>query len=200
MTRCFASPHIETNMDKYQKKYRIHSIRLPNWNYGNASLYFVTICRQKMVHFFGEIVKEEIILSEIGGIVKTEWLKTFMLRPDMNLWIGEFMIMPNHFHAIIGIGSNVYNIENGDAKHGDAKHRVSTIVPNQFGPQSKNLASIIRGFKSSVSILARKTNPNFHWQTRFYDHIIRNDKSFQTISDYIINNPTNWNKDKFFNT
>ena len=200
MTRCFASKHIETNMDKYQKKYRIHSTRLPNWNYGNASLYFVTICTQKMVHFFGEIVKEEIILSEIGGIVKTEWLKTFMLRPDMNLWIGEFMIMPNHFHAIIGIGSNVYNTENGDAKHGDAKHRVSTIVPNQFGPQSKNLASIIRGFKSSVSILARKTNPDFHWQTRFYDHIILNDKSFQTISDYIINNPTNWNKDKFFNT
>ena len=200
MTRCFASKHIETNMDKYQKKYRIHSTRLPNWNYGNASLYFVTICTQKMVHFFGEIVKEEIILSEIGGIVKTEWLKTFMLRPDMNLWIGEFMIMPNHFHAIIGIGSNVYNTENRDAKHGDAKHRVSTIVPNQFGPQSKNLASIIRGFKSSVSILARKTNPDFHWQTRFYDHIILNDKSFQTISDYIINNPTNWNKDKFFNT
>ena len=82
----------------------------------------------------------------------------------------------------------------------DAKHRVSTIVPNQFGPQSKNLASIIRGFKSSVSILARKTNLDFHWQTLFYDHIIRNDKSFQTISDYIINNPTNWNKDKFFNT
>ena len=192
-------------MDKYQKKYHIHSTRLPNWNYGNASLYFITICTQKMVHFFGEIIKEEIILSEIGGIVKTEWLKTFMLRPDMNLWIGEFMIMPNHFHAIIGIGSNVYNTENGDAKHGDAKHgdakhRVSTIVPNQFGPQSKNLASIIRGFKSSVSILARKTNPDFHWQTRFYDHIILNDKSFQTISDYIINNPTNWNKDKFFNT
>ena len=193
-------------MDKYQKKYRIHSTRLPNWNYGNASLYFITICTQKMVHFFGEIIKEEIILSEIGGIVKTEWLKTFMLRPDMNLWIGEFMIMPNHFHAIIGIGSNVFNTENGDAKHGDAKHggdakhRVSTIVPNQFGPQSKNLASIIRGFKSSVSILARKTNPDFHWQTRFYDHIILNDKSFQTISDYIINNPTNWNKDKFFNT
>ena len=200
MMRCFVSKHIETNMDKYQKKYRIHSTRLPNWNYGNASLYFITICTQKMVHFFGEIIKEEIILSEIGGIVKTEWLKTFMLRPDMNLWIGEFMIMPNHFHAIIGIGSNVYNTENGDAKHGDAKHRVSTIVPNQFGPQSKNLASIIRGFKSSVSILARKTNPDFHWQTRFYDHIILNDKSFQTISDYIINNPTNWNKDKFFNT
>jgi REP element-mobilizing transposase RayT len=187
-------------MDKYQKKYRIHSTRLSDWNYGNASLYFITICTQKMVHFFGEIVEEEIILSEIGGIVKTEWLKTFMLRPDMNLWIGEFMIMPNHFHAIIGIGSNVYNTENEDVKHGDAKHRVSTIAPNQFGPQSKNLASIIRGFKSSVSILARKTNLDFHWQTRFYDHIIRNDKSFQTISDYIINNPTNWNKDKFFNT
>ena len=35
--------------------------------------------------------------------------KTFDLRPDMNLIKGEFVVMPNHFHALIGIGHNEYN-------------------------------------------------------------------------------------------
>ncbi len=36
------------------------------------------------------------------------------------------------------------------------------------------------------------------WQRNFYEHIIRNEKSYQTISNYIINNPSNWKDDKFF--
>ena len=51
----------------------------------------------------------EMVLSDIGEIVNTEWLKTFEMRPDMNLYMGEYVIMPNHFHAIIDIGENKYN-------------------------------------------------------------------------------------------
>jgi len=40
-------------------------------------------------------------------------------------------------------------------------------------------------------------HPDFGWQSRFYDYIIRNDKSFQNISIYIINNPINLKEDKF---
>ena len=135
-------------------------------------------------------------LSSIGEIVESEWIKTFEIRKDMNLEMGAFVVMPNHFHAIIGIGKNEFNICT-DAMHpfggGDAMHRVST-----FGPQSKNLASIIRGFKSAVTMLARQINPQFGWQPRFHDHIIRNRFSFQRIESYIINNPIKWNMDKFY--
>jgi len=68
---------------------------------------------------------------------------------------------------------------------------------NKFGPQSKNLASIVRGFKIAVTKNARLINPNFTWQSRFHDHIIRDEKSYQTISEYVINNPINWRNDKF---
>ena len=37
------------------------------------------------------------------------------------------------------------------------------------------------------------------WQRDYYDHIIRTDQSYQTISDYIINNPAKWQEDKFYN-
>jgi putative transposase len=202
--------------DKFQNKYRIPSSRLQNWNYGSNAMYFVTICTKNRECYFGEIihtVKTQGIasmrLSEIGKMVETEWLKTVELRQDMNLQMGEFVVMPNHFHALIAIGENRYNIKfhnNGNNCVRDCRdtmRRVSTDTTtnykNKFGPQSKNLASIIRGFKSAVTINARKIHADFSWQSLYYDHIIRNDESFQRISNYIVNNPLKWTGDKFYN-
>lgn len=82
-------------------------------------------------------------------------------------------------------------------------HCVSTIkktspTKNQFGPQSKNLASIIRGFKTGVTKNARLINPYFAWQSRYHDRIIRNNLEYKRISTYIRNNPANWRNDEFF--
>lgn len=148
--------------------------------------------------YFGTIRKGEIVLSQIGEIVRDEWLKTPDIRSDMNLFLDEFAIMPNHFHGIICIGRNKYNdvvVNNGDNDGNDgrdAMHGVST----KFGPQIKNLGSIIRGFKSAVTINARKIDPGFNWHPRFYDHIIKNDRSYKRIRNYILENPQKWDMDK----
>ena len=68
---------------------------------------------------------------------------------------------------------------------------------NHFGPQSKNMASILRGFKSAVTIDARKIQPYFCWQERFHDHVIRDDNEFRRIAFYIEENPKNWDKDLY---
>ena len=68
---------------------------------------------------------------------------------------------------------------------------------NKFGPQSQNLASIIRGYKSGVKKYATMNNIEFSWQPRFHDHIIRNDKSYNNIQEFIINNPAKWNDDAY---
>lgn len=175
-------------MKKYKNKYRIPSARHPDWDYSANANYFVTICTHNRQHFFGKISNGIMMLSTIGKIVGLEWIKTFEMRPDMNLTMFEYVVMPNHFHAIIGIGKNTYN----DDMCRDAKHCGST-----FGPQSKNLASIIRGFKTGVTQNARLINTNFKWQGLFHDHIIKNEISFQNISNYIINNPQKWTDDKF---
>ena len=70
---------------------------------------------------------------------------------------------------------------------------------NKFGPQSQNLASIIRGYKTGVTKYARNHHIGFAWQSRFHDHIIRNEMEYQRIKNYIINNPINWKGDKFYN-
>ena len=186
---------------KFQNKYRIPSARLKDWDYGSNAIYFVTICTHQREHYFGEITNGKMILNEIGELAASEWMKTPEIRPDMNLELGEFVIMPNHFHALITIGKNNYNtgtdamhrVSNETKLYLDAMHRVST-----FGSQSKNLASIIRGFKSSVTINARKINSNFAWQTRFHDHIVRDFDSCHRIEQYIQNNPGNWKNDEMY--
>ena len=81
----------------------------------------------------------------------------------------------------------------------DSNRNKTTQPKNKFGPQSKNLASIIRGYKTGVTKYTTINKLNFAWQTRFHDRIIRNDTEFRRISNYIINNPKNWNEDEFFN-
>ncbi len=83
--------------EKFQNKYRIESTRLKWWDYSWNAAYFVTICTRDRECYFGEIFNGEMTLSEIGKIVNAEWLKTFEMRPDMNLYRGEFVVMPNHF-------------------------------------------------------------------------------------------------------
>ncbi|MGI6048918.1 MAG: type I restriction-modification enzyme R subunit C-terminal domain-containing protein [Petrimonas sp.] len=110
--------------NKFQNKYRIQSARLQNWDYCWAGAYFITICTKNREHYFGEVENEEMILSEIRCIVEQEWLKTFDMRPDMNLQMGDYQVMPNHFHAIIIIGENEYNKRGGCCR--DAMHCGST--------------------------------------------------------------------------
>jgi putative transposase len=211
-------------MEKFNDKYRIPSTRLLNWNYGSPALYFVTIITQSRKHYFGEIENGILKLNKLGLYAFSEWEKSPMIRPDMNIQLGEFVVMPNHFHGIVMIGENEYNtgfhgsgFYNGygvcrDAMHcvstdddvrpkeKDAMHGVSTdagnngkrFSKNKFGPQSKNIGSIIRGFKSSVTTYARKNKIVFDWQERFYDRVIRNHDEYLRISNYIKNNPANW--------
>ena len=170
------------------------SYRLRHWDYSSNAPYFITICTQNRKHFFGEISEGKMHLSDIGKIVENEWIKTPNIRPEMQLELGEFVVMPNHFHGILIIGG------------GDARHGVPTYQ-NKFGPQSNNLASIIRGFKSAVTTQVKKLYsrrdampcvlPSFKWQSGFHDHIIRDAESFARIEKYIMNNPGNWKVDEF---
>ena len=199
--------------------YRIPSSRLEYWDYGWKATYFVTICTAGRENYFGTITNGVMNLSEIGKIVQEEWIKTPKIRPDMNIRLGEFIVMPNHIHGIILIGRNQYNkynlgLNDVETQYDDvetqciaslqsdqtqSKQSLETRLPkNKFAPQSKNLASIIRGFKSSVTKQSRLIHADFGWQTRFHKHIIRNKQSYFKIRNYIRNNPGYWVNDQFY--
>ena len=73
------------------------------------------------------------ISSEIGDIVRSEWLKSPEIRPDMNLKLDEYIIMPNHFHGIIMIGKNEYNTSDNEniidhRCHRDTMHNYRDVM------------------------------------------------------------------------
>ncbi|MES2617825.1 MAG: hypothetical protein V4613_08100 [Bacteroidota bacterium] len=191
----------------FNNKYRIPSARLKNWNYANEGMYFVTICTKNRENYFGNIIETPCVVNaetqciaslqptEIGKIAHSEWYKTMELRPDMKLEAGEFVVMPNHIHGIIIIEANEYNAIGGG--RATMNFSPATKYENKFGPQSKNLASIIRGYKSAVTTYARKNGIQFDWQTRFHGHIIRSMDDYNRISNYIIQNPNKRLNDKF---
>jgi hypothetical protein len=62
----------------------------------------------------------------------------------------------------------------------------------------ENISRIIRWYKGRTTFESRKIRPGFAWQTRFYDHIIRNRTSEDNIRRYIWNNPARWKEDRFY--
>ena len=113
--------------DKFKNKYRIKSARLQSWDYANNAAYFITICTKYREHYFGEIADDEMHLNEIGKFTEQEWIKTPELRPDMNLELGEFVVMPNHFHGIVNILEEV----------GQTRMRLTLLKTNLFQPKMK---------------------------------------------------------------
>jgi REP element-mobilizing transposase RayT len=184
--------------NKYKGIYRIPPARWQDWDYGANAAYFVTICTEHREHFFGNIADDKMTLSQIGEIVQSEWLKTPELRQDMNLWLDEYVIMPNHFHGIIVIGENQYNTDNMVQTQCDNVQQPHQWQTNKFGVQSHNLPSIIRGFKSAVTKYANINAIPFAWQTRFYDHVIRNYGEYNRIAHYIKTNIENWHDDELY--
>lgn len=188
--------------EKFKGKYRSESARKQNWDYGNDAAYFITICTKDRQPFFGEIHKGKIQVSPVGAIADVLWFE--IKNHAKNIELGEYVVMPNHIHGIFILnGNNVV----GTTHSVWTTHALSlpepTNTPTQgqqrFQNQGNNtISSIIGSYKSAVTKSCNRLGLPFAWQTRFHDHIIRNDESFQRISEYIRNNPSNWKDDKFF--
>ena len=80
------------------------SRRLRGYDYTKAGAYFITTFTRHRECLFGDVIGTEIRLNAFGEIVREEWLRTFIVRP--NLQSPEFVIMPNHFHAILVIADS----------------------------------------------------------------------------------------------
>ena len=91
--------------NKFQNKYRISSIRLQSWDYSKNGAYFITICTKNRQHFFGKIENDIMQLSEIGKLAEQYWLEIPNHFPFIEL--GNFIVMPNHFHGLLIINNSV---------------------------------------------------------------------------------------------
>ena len=132
----------------------------------------------------------------------SHWTKIPELHPYVILY--QFVIMPNHVHGILLIDPADTHNKNSTAvethhmrlKDNSPANRLKietgSTITNRFGPQRRNLASIVRGYKSSVKSYALKHKIEFGWQPRYFDRIIRNDAEYKRIQEYIFYNPLKW--------
>lgn len=195
--------------DKYQNKYCIPTNRLQGWDYGNNGMYFITICTCNRIHFFGNIINGEMQLNEMGTTANILWKEIPKQFPFIEL--GKYVIMPNHIHGLLTVETQFiasyndtiasYNdtIASGN-KNQDAINCVSTLggfAGNKNPLLNQNISRVIRWYKGRCTFEIRKTHADFLWQTRFYDHVVRNKQSLQQIEDYIESNPLRWTEDIF---
>ncbi len=157
------------------EKHHRRSIRLQGYDYSQTGAYFFTTVTQGRELLFGEIKDGEVVLNEAGKMVLKWWHELPKKFPNIKL--NTFILMPNHFHGII-------IIENVD---GDAP-RLGTII-QWFKTMTTN--EYIRGVKN----LGRQSFDRRLWQRNYYEHIIRNQKDWERIHDYVEANPVNWEKD-----
>ena len=181
------------------------SIRLKGYDYAQAGLYFITICCQDKICRFGTIENGEMILNEYGQIAYDEWVKLSERFPNFELDL--FQIMPNHMHGIIAlVGATLAVAPNDNNVPNDGNSVVVGAGVNPAPtttPTTGTISNIVGAYKSLVAngcldiYKSKNETMGKLWQRNYYEHIIRNKKSYQTISEYIENNPTKWTDDKF---
>ena len=171
----------------FKNKYRIESTRWQGYDYSQDGFYFVTICAKNKELFFGDAVNGKMALSGIGKIADKFWLEIPDHFPFVKL--DYYVVMPNHVHGIL-------QIDHGDNVIAETQNIAGADYKNKFGPQSKNLSSIIRGYKVGVKKYATMNNIDFVWQARFHDRVIRDENELNRIRQYIIDNPERWELDR----
>ena len=144
------------------------NIRLNDYNYSSNGAYFITICTKNKENLLWKNVGancvrplDQIPLSKIGIVIENEIYKLNTVYE--NIKVDKYQIMPNHIHLIIFI----YEYSNGRT---------------QFAP---TISRIIKQFKGSIT----KQIGFSIWQKSFYDRIIRNENEYQSVWNYIHNNP-----------
>jgi REP element-mobilizing transposase RayT len=156
-------------------------LRLRGYDYASPGAYFVTICTEQRSCLFGDVSDGAVSLSAAGVVIDSWWNSIPTRFPDVVL--DTWVVMPNHIHGIILIGTD----------------------PNVAERASATLPEVVRWFKSHSTrdyILGVKTEgwprfPKRLWQQGFYDHIVRDDRSLDRIRAYIKANPDHWADDEY---
>jgi len=159
--------------------------RMRSYDYHQSGAYAVTICVHKHRFAFGRIKNGEMCLHPFGRVAHDDWLAIPIHYP--NVILDEFVVMPNHLHGIIFLKNEI-----------PATVEEETELRRFGKPVSGSISAIIGNYKSGVSrkigrLRGCKTEV---WQTRFWDHIIRDEDDLLHQREYIHENPLRWDDDE----
>jgi len=165
------------------------SIRLSCFDYSKSGVYFVTICTEDRLPFFGQINDGEVLLNAAGEMVLSLW---HALKELSGVTPDEFVVMPNHIHGILWLEESP-----------SSEVSAPIISPRPQGTLAGTLGRIMQRFKSlttnqyiaGVKIQGWCPFPGRLWQRNYFEHIVRDDEALKSIRDYIRLNPQRWESD-----
>jgi len=170
-------------MWKYEDRSYRKSIRRKGHDYSKPGLYFITICIQSRAHLLGEIIDKKMILSDAGNLVIEEWLR--LEDRFSHICLHEYVIMPDHFHAII----EIKEIDHQKVEPESHKNVSSKTLGNILGAfQSIVTVKYIRAVKE----LGWKPFYKRLWQRNYWETLIKDEQGYNRITEYIKNNPKKW--------
>jgi putative transposase len=179
------------------------SIRLKNWDYSRAGGYYVTLVTFRRQNLFGEILNNEMQLTEAGRIVQGVWQQLPARYP--NVVTDVMVVMPNHCHGILFIvedppvvgaihelplrhnGMHALPLQDNESSEEYRLRRRRMLIPKIVGYLKMNSARPINQLLNSSGVPV--------WQRNYYEHIIRDEAECNRITRYIIENPAQWETD-----
>lgn len=173
-------------MRRYKGIYRIDSTRLPDYDYTSAGWYHAVICTRDRMCILGGVRNGIMGLSRAGCVVAQEWQKTPAVRSYVRL--DAWVVMPNHVHGIIGITAESPAQPSVETSRRDVS---TTAKPSRL--KAHSLGAIIGPFKSVCTKRIRRAGllPDFAWQPRCYDRVIRDARELRATRTYVLDNPLN---------
>ncbi len=179
------------------------SLRNPDINYRNGWFFVTTqVAHNKCV--LGAIVQDRCVLTPLGEAVRDCWLAMPAKHPELEL--DEFVVMPNHFHAILRIRFRSTNKE----------HHLGYLISRFKGGTGYIYGKMKRGLKPAASISAPAANEpavaisergasaptapdigDHLWQFDYWDDLVTSAEELENQRRYIRENPERWSRDRF---
>jgi REP element-mobilizing transposase RayT len=217
----------QDNSENLQDRHHRRSIRMKGYDYSQPGAYFVTICTHGKQSLFGKIVDGEMQLNDFGKVVEFTWndlvnhvdgieLGPFVIMPNHIHAIIHIIAPANTVGAgsdngaSVGAGSGINASVGAGSDNGasvgagsePARTEPARTEPARTSARKQTpLSEIVRQLKtfSAKRInLLRKSTGEPVWQRNYYEHIIRNNESYQKIGEYILTNPIQWENDRYY--
>ena len=117
--------------------------------YTDAPVYFLTLCTQDRKRTLA------------NAPIHEEFTRFSTQATDFLVWVGYFLIMPDHIHLFAG-----------------------------FCRESPALEKWIKALRGDLSkVLRQAEGEGTHWQKGFFDHLLRSTESYRQKLEYVRQNP-----------
>jgi len=124
-------------------------LRRLDWLYADIPIYFLTLCTQDRKR------------SLANSAIRQEFIRFSRRATDFLVWVGLFMIMPDHVYLFAG-----------------------------FSRESPPLGKWVKGLRGNLSkVLRDHEGEGTHWQKDFFDHVLRSEQSYRQKYEYVRQNP-----------